>query len=54
MSRSVIVTGGAGGLGGAEVRAFLAGGDRVVVPWIVASESERMQERFAARGRALC
>jgi NAD(P)-dependent dehydrogenase (short-subunit alcohol dehydrogenase family) len=47
MKRSVIVTGGTGGLGGAVVRAFLASGDRVVVPWIVAHESERMKERFA-------
>jgi NAD(P)-dependent dehydrogenase (short-subunit alcohol dehydrogenase family) len=52
MSRSAVVTGGTGGLGGAVVRAFLAGGDRVVVPWIVASESERMQERFADALRA--
>ncbi len=47
MKRSVIVTGGTGGLGGAVVRAFLASGDRVTVPWIVAHESERMQQRFA-------
>jgi len=40
-SRSVIVTGGTGALGAAVVHAFLAGGDRVVVPWIVASERER-------------
>ena len=52
MSRSVIVTGGSGGLGGAVVRAFLASGDRVVVPWIVASESERMKEPFADALRA--
>jgi len=47
MKRSVIVTGGTGGLGGAVVRAFLASGDRVVVPWIVAHESERMKQHFA-------
>jgi NAD(P)-dependent dehydrogenase (short-subunit alcohol dehydrogenase family) len=46
MKRSVIVTGGTGGLGGAVVRAFLASGDRVVVPWIVAHESERMKQHF--------
>jgi NAD(P)-dependent dehydrogenase (short-subunit alcohol dehydrogenase family) len=47
MKRSVIVTGGTGGLGSAVVGAFLASGDRVVVPWIVAHESERMKQRFA-------
>jgi NAD(P)-dependent dehydrogenase (short-subunit alcohol dehydrogenase family) len=52
MSRSAVVTGGTGGLGGAVVRAFLAGGDRVVVPWIAASESERMREDFADALRA--
>lgn len=52
MSRSAVVTGGTGGLGGAVVRAFLAGGDRVVVPWIAASESERMREGFADALRA--
>ena len=52
MKRSVIVTGGTGGLGGAVVRAFLASGDRVVVPWIVAHESERMKEQFADALRA--
>ena len=52
MNRSVIVTGGTGGLGGAVVEAFLAGGDRVVVPWIVAAEEARMQQRFEAALRA--
>ncbi len=52
MSRSVIVTGGTGGLGGAVVRAFLASGDRVVVPWIAASESDRMKGSFADALRA--
>jgi NAD(P)-dependent dehydrogenase (short-subunit alcohol dehydrogenase family) len=52
MTRSVVVTGGTGGLGGAVVRAFLAGKDRVVVPWIVAHESERMKEIFADALRA--
>ena len=39
-ARSVIVTGGTGALGRAVVEAFLAGGDRVVVPWIVAGERD--------------
>ena len=52
MNRSVIVTGGTGGLGAAVVEAFLTSGDRVVVPWIVASEEARMQQRFEAALRA--
>jgi NAD(P)-dependent dehydrogenase (short-subunit alcohol dehydrogenase family) len=46
--RTVIVTGGTGALGQAVVAAFLAAGDRVWVPWIVAAEEARMRERFAA------
>jgi len=46
--RSVLVTGGTGGLGQAVVAAFLDAGDRVWVPWIAAAEAERMRERFAA------
>jgi NAD(P)-dependent dehydrogenase (short-subunit alcohol dehydrogenase family) len=46
--RSVIVTGGTGGLGQAVVGAFLEAGDRVWVPWIVAGEEAGMRERFAA------
>lgn len=46
--RDVIVTGGTGGLGQAVVAAFLASGDRVVVPWITAHEMQRMHERFGA------
>lgn len=46
--RDVLVTGGTGGLGQAVVAAFLAGGDRVVVPWIEAREAARMRERFGA------
>jgi NAD(P)-dependent dehydrogenase (short-subunit alcohol dehydrogenase family) len=38
--RSVVVTGGTGALGRAVVEAFLAAGDRVVVPWIVPAEAE--------------
>lgn len=46
--RSVLVTGGTGGLGQAVVAAFLDAGDRAVVPWIAERERERMRERFAA------
>jgi NAD(P)-dependent dehydrogenase (short-subunit alcohol dehydrogenase family) len=42
--RSVVVSGGTGALGRAVVRAFLAAGDRVVVPWLVASEREALAE----------
>ena len=52
MKRSVIVTGGTGGLGGVVVSAFLASGDRVVVPWIVEHESARLREHFADALRA--
>jgi len=45
-TRDVIVTGGTGGLGQAVVEAFLAGGDRVVVPWIEPREMQHMQARF--------
>jgi len=38
--RTVIVTGGTGALGRAVVRRFLAHGDRVVAPWIVAAERD--------------
>ncbi len=41
--RHTIVTGGSGALGRAVVRAFLAAGDRVTVPWIVASEREALE-----------
>jgi len=44
--RSVLVTGGTGGLGQAVVAAFLDAGDRVCVPWIAEREGERMRERF--------
>jgi len=48
--RSVIVTGGTGALGRAVVAAFLADGDRVTVPWIVAAECAALvaAERGAA------
>ncbi len=40
--RTSLVTGGTGGLGTAVVRALLARGDRVWVPWIVADERDRL------------
>jgi NAD(P)-dependent dehydrogenase (short-subunit alcohol dehydrogenase family) len=46
--RSVLIGGGTGALGRALVRGFLDAGDRVVVPWIVAAESEAMRRDFAA------
>ena len=42
MQRSVLITGGTGGLGVPVVEAFLADGWRVVVPWIVGGEQERL------------
>ena len=39
---TVLVTGGTGGLGAAVTRAFLDDGWRVVVPWIVEGELERV------------
>ena len=42
--RSVLITGGTGGLGAAVTSAFLDDGWRVVVPWIVERELERVQE----------
>jgi NAD(P)-dependent dehydrogenase (short-subunit alcohol dehydrogenase family) len=40
--RSVLITGGTGGLGVSVVEAFLAAGWRVVVTWIVGGEQERL------------
>jgi NAD(P)-dependent dehydrogenase (short-subunit alcohol dehydrogenase family) len=40
--RSALITGGTGGLGVSVVEAFLADGWRVVVPWIVGGEQERL------------
>jgi len=40
---TVLVTGGTGGLGAAVTRAFLDDGWRVVVPWIVERELERVE-----------
>lgn len=45
MQRTAIVTGGAGGLGAAVVARLLDQGWRVVVPWIVEHELERVDER---------
>jgi NAD(P)-dependent dehydrogenase (short-subunit alcohol dehydrogenase family) len=42
MGRSVLVTGGTGGLGAAVTEAFLDAGWRVVVPWIVERELARV------------
>src|ERR1700751_1069315 len=45
MEHSAIVTGGTGGLGAAVVARLLDDGWRVVVPWIVEAELERVPER---------
>lgn len=45
MDSSAIVTGGTGGLGAAVVSRLLDGGWRVVVPWVVEQELERVQKR---------
>ena len=44
MTRTAIVTGGTGGLGSAVVTRMLADGWRVVVPWLVPHERERMAQ----------
>ncbi len=44
MSDTAIVTGGSGGLGAAVVQRLLADGWRVVVPWVVQGELERLEE----------
>jgi NAD(P)-dependent dehydrogenase (short-subunit alcohol dehydrogenase family) len=44
MPKTALVTGGTGGLGSAVVQRLLADGWRVVVPWIVERELERVQE----------
>lgn len=52
--RVVIVTGGSGALGRAILARFLAAGDRVVVPWIAASERDAIETeeaRALAEGR---
>jgi len=45
MQRTAIVTGGTGGLGSAVVARLLDDGWRVVVPWVLEHERERMPER---------
>ncbi len=42
MTRTALITGGSGGLGSAVTGAFLDAGWRVVVPWVVESELERL------------
>lgn len=52
--RVVIVTGGSGALGRANLARFLAAGDRVVVPWIVPGERDAIEAeeaRALAEGR---
>jgi NAD(P)-dependent dehydrogenase (short-subunit alcohol dehydrogenase family) len=44
-TQSVLITGGTGGLGAAVTAAFLDAGWRVVVPWILESELERVTEQ---------
>jgi NAD(P)-dependent dehydrogenase (short-subunit alcohol dehydrogenase family) len=44
VARSVLVTGGTGGLGAAVTRAFLDEGSHVVVPWLFEKELERVEE----------
>jgi NAD(P)-dependent dehydrogenase (short-subunit alcohol dehydrogenase family) len=44
MTRTALVTGGTGGLGTSVVRTLLDDGWRVVVPWIVERELERIEE----------
>ncbi|MDQ6806732.1 MAG: SDR family NAD(P)-dependent oxidoreductase [Actinomycetota bacterium] len=45
MDRTALVTGGTGGLGTAVVGRLLADGWRVVVPWVVEPELERVERR---------
>src|SRR4051795_1017400 len=44
MDRTVIVTGGTGGLGAAVTRTLLDDGWRVVVPWLAERELERVKQ----------
>jgi NAD(P)-dependent dehydrogenase (short-subunit alcohol dehydrogenase family) len=50
--RSVVASGGTGALGRAVVAAFLAAGDRVVVPWIVKAELDLCAELWRDAARA--
>ena len=49
MARSVVITGGTGGLGAAVTDAFLEGGWDVVVPWVAPEELERVERRDRLR-----
>jgi NAD(P)-dependent dehydrogenase (short-subunit alcohol dehydrogenase family) len=49
MARSVVITGGTGGLGAAVTRAFLDDGWDVVVPWVAPEELERVERRDRLR-----
>src|SRR5215213_6935329 len=49
--RVAVVTGGTGALGHAVVRALLADGVKVHVPWVVESEAQRAQQEFANEER---
>ncbi len=46
-SRTIVVTGGTGALGRAVVGAFLALGDRVLVPWIARDEADALGRAHA-------
>ncbi len=52
MDRTAIVTGGTGGLGSAVVARLLDDGWRVVVPWIVEAELERLDRQLDDSGVA--
>ena len=43
MQQTAIITGGTGGLGAAVVARFIAGGWRVIVPWVNEAELERVE-----------
>ena len=51
-SRTAVVTGGTGALGREVVGVFLGKGHRVVVPWIVKTESEALAARFRTETEA--
>ena len=49
MARSVVITGGTGGLGAAVTRAFVEDGWDVVVPWVAPQELERVERHDRLR-----
>src|ERR671929_155348 len=49
MARSVVITGGTGGLGAAVTRAFVEDGWDVVVPWVAPHELERVERHDRLR-----